>query len=75
MQVPNQCAGVLAAQSVSGRGNTANGGVLTVAFSSTGAYCMSGGQDRLVRLWNPHKGTLIKTYALQHGYDIHSVQM
>jgi hypothetical protein len=37
---------------------------------------MSGGQDRLVRLWNPHKGALIKTYTpAQHGYEILDIQM
>lgn len=26
-------------------------------------------QDRTVRLWNPHKGLLVKTY-IGHGYDV-----
>lgn len=29
-------------------------------------------QDRVVRLWNPHKGLLVKSYA-GHGYDVRGV--
>lgn len=33
---------------------------------------MSGGKDRTVRLWNPHKGNLVKTYP-GHGYEVRDV--
>lgn len=37
---------------------------------------MTGGQDRAVRLWNPHKdGLLIKVYPTTHGYDIQDIAM
>ncbi|MEW5301403.1 MAG: hypothetical protein WDW36_004263 [Sanguina aurantia] len=48
------------------------GAVLVVRFNSTGTYCLSGGKDRIVRLWNPHKGLLVKSYA-GHGYDVRGV--
>jgi len=35
---------------------------------------MSGGQDRIVRLHNPHTGLLVKVYK-GHGYDIFSLDM
>ena len=38
------------------------GPVWVVRFNPKGSYCLSGGQDKTVRLWNPHKGTLIQTY-------------
>ena len=30
------------------------GAVLALAFSPGGRYCLSGGKDRTIRLWNPH---------------------
>jgi len=41
-----------------------------VRFNKDGNYCLSGGTDRSMRLWNPHKGTLIKTYKGGHGNEI-----
>jgi mitogen-activated protein kinase organizer 1 len=46
-----------------------DGPVLAVRFNSSGSYCLSCGRDRTVKLWNPHKGTCIKSYA-GHGYDV-----
>jgi len=43
--------------------------VTTVKFNSDGAYCMSGGVDKLCKLWNPHTGRLIKVYKA-HAYAI-----
>ncbi|KXZ55768.1 hypothetical protein GPECTOR_2g1318 [Gonium pectorale] len=40
------------------------GAVLAVRFNPHGSYC-----DRTVRLWNPHSGILVKTYA-GHGYEV-----
>jgi mitogen-activated protein kinase organizer 1 len=39
-----------------------DGSVLCVRYNKDGKYCLSGGADRTVRLWNPHKGFLVKTY-------------
>ena len=41
------------------------GAVLAVAFNSDGVYCMSGGDDRRVLLWNPRREdvTPIKEYT------------
>ena len=38
------------------------GPVLSVRFNHSGDYCLSCGADRVVKLINPHKGLLIKTY-------------
>ena len=35
-------------------------------------YVLTGGQDRTVKLWNPHLGTEIKTFAA-HGYEVLSI--
>lgn len=32
-------------------------------------YCLSGGQDRSIRLWNPSTGKEIKSYK-SHGYEV-----
>jgi len=50
----------------------------TVRFTKCGAYCVTAGDDRTVRLWNPHKSTpekqdvglLIKAYGGQHAHAI-----
>ena len=36
---------------------------------------MTGGQDRTIKLWNPHKGTMIKTYKGVHGYEVLDIAM
>ncbi|KAL1945714.1 hypothetical protein VTO73DRAFT_1716 [Trametes versicolor] len=38
----------------------------------TAEYVLSGGQDHIVRLWNPKLGTEIKRYAA-HGYEVLSI--
>ena len=40
----------------------------------TAKYILSGGQDRTVRLWNPHLGTEIKAFT-GHGYEVLSVSV
>eukprot|EP00884_Botryococcus_braunii_P006060 jgi/Botrbrau1/15455/Bobra.43_2s0079.1 len=45
------------------------GPVLAVRFNKKGSYCLSCGKDRSIKLWNPHKGRLIKTYT-GHAYDV-----
>lgn len=57
------------------------GAVNAIRFTSDGEYCISCGDDRSLRLWNPHKddpsqpGTalLIKSYTGVHGYQIFDV--
>lgn len=34
-----------------------------------GQYLLTAGSDRLIRLWNVQKGTLVKEYA-GHGYEV-----
>ncbi len=45
------------------------GSVLSVRFTGDGQYCLSGGRDKLVRLWNPQTGLLIKAYK-GHGFEV-----
>lgn len=45
--------------------------VVTYA-KGTAKYLLSGGQDRIVRLWNPSVGTEIKAYS-GHGYEVLSI--
>ena len=40
----------------------------------TAKYVLSGGQDRVVRLWNPSLGTMIKAYSA-HGYEVLSISV
>ena len=46
------------------------GAVNCVTFNSDGGYAMTGGEDRVVRLWNPHRGeaasTPIKEYRVHN---------
>jgi mitogen-activated protein kinase organizer 1 len=48
------------------------GAVQAITFNVEGNYCLSGGQDKIIRLWNPHKGLLIKTYP-GHGYEVNDI--
>uniref|UniRef100_A0A8B9S309 WD repeat domain-containing protein 83 n=1 Tax=Apteryx owenii TaxID=8824 RepID=A0A8B9S309_APTOW len=34
-----------------------------------GNYCLTCGSDKSLKLWNPHKGTLLRTYH-GHGYEV-----
>jgi len=49
------------------------GAVRAVRFNVDGGYCMTCGSDKSVKLWNPHKGTLLHTYA-GHGYEVLDVR-
>jgi mitogen-activated protein kinase organizer 1 len=51
------------------------GPVFVVRFNKDGDYCLTGGKDRSVCLWNPHKGVRIKEYAGEHGYEVLDVQV
>ena len=46
--------------------------VLAARFSKDGAYLLTAGKDRTFRLWNPRKGTCIKTYA-GHAREVRDV--
>ncbi|XP_066939396.1 WD repeat domain-containing protein 83 [Macrobrachium rosenbergii] len=45
------------------------GAVRAVRFNVDGGYCLSCGSDKSIKLWNPHKGTLLHTYS-GHGYEV-----
>ena len=49
-----------------------DGPVLAARFSKDGAYLLTAGKDRTFRLWNPRKGTCIKTYA-GHAREVRDV--
>lgn len=46
-----------------------SGAIHVVKFNSAGSYLLSGGQDRVVRLWNPVSRKLVCEYK-QHGYEV-----
>lgn len=48
------------------------GSVMAVRFNADGNYCFTCGRDRLVKLWNPSTGMLLKTYK-GHGNDVNDV--
>jgi mitogen-activated protein kinase organizer 1 len=39
-------------------------------FSKDGLFCLSGSLDRSIILWNPYKGTQIKSYSGPHNQEI-----
>jgi mitogen-activated protein kinase organizer 1 len=43
--------------------------VRVVKFNSNGKYCMSGGYDKQIILWNPYEKKQIKTFK-GHGYQV-----
>ncbi|XP_006023472.1 WD repeat domain-containing protein 83 [Alligator sinensis] len=45
------------------------GAVRAVRFNVDGNYCLTCGSDKSLKLWNPHKGTVLKTYS-GHGYEV-----
>lgn len=45
------------------------GAVRAVRFNIDGNYCLSCGSDKSVKLWNPHRGLLLKAYQ-GHGYEV-----
>lgn len=50
------------------------GAVLAARFNGDGNYCLTGGKDRTIRLWNPHRGIHIKTYK-SHGREVRDVHV
>lgn len=52
-----------------------NGPVNIVKFNNMGGrYCLSGGRDRSIRLWNPSSGSQVKKYE-GHGWEVLSIAM
>ncbi|XP_064605225.1 WD repeat domain-containing protein 83-like [Liolophura sinensis] len=49
------------------------GAVRAVRFNVDGNYCITCGSDKSLKLWNPHRSLLIKTYA-GHGYEVLDAQ-
>ncbi|XP_034948837.1 WD repeat domain-containing protein 83 [Chelonus insularis] len=45
------------------------GAIRVVRFNTDGAYCITGSSDRRLRLWNPHRNALLKTYS-GHGGEV-----
>lgn len=45
------------------------GGIRAVRFNVDGEYCLTCGGDKTLKLWNPRKPLLLKTY-LGHRYDV-----
>ncbi len=56
-----------------------SGAVSVVRFNANGNYCMTGGHDRRVVLWNPHKAAdescHITSYTGAHGYHVLDIQI
>lgn len=50
------------------------GPVNVVRYNNDGQYCMTGGHDKTVKLWNPNTGKLIKIYT-GHGWEVLSLCM
>jgi len=44
--------------------------IYCVKFSEDGDYCLSGSQDKSIKLWNPFKSLLIKSYDNIHSNDV-----
>ncbi|XP_012280432.1 WD repeat domain-containing protein 83 [Orussus abietinus] len=45
------------------------GAVRSVRFSVDGSYCLTCGSDRKLKLWNPYRSVLLKTYG-GHGDEV-----
>lgn len=45
------------------------GAVRAVRFNADGNYCLTCGSDKTLKLWNPLRGTLLRTYS-GHGYEV-----
>lgn len=50
-----------------------SGCINSVKFDSSGIYCLTAGNDRSVRLWNPAKQLHIKRFFGPHNYHVNDV--
>ena len=41
----------------------------SMRFNNDGNYCLTCKGDKLLKLWNPHRGVLLKTYS-RHGHEV-----
>jgi mitogen-activated protein kinase organizer 1 len=48
------------------------GAVNVARYTVDGSYCLTGGQDRDVRLWNPTNGKFIQKYSA-HGWEVYDI--
>ncbi|KAJ8958820.1 hypothetical protein NQ318_019580 [Aromia moschata] len=46
------------------------GAVRAVRFNVDGSYCLTCGSDKKIKLWNPYRSLLLKTYG-GHGNEVH----
>lgn len=49
------------------------GAVRAVRYNTDGEYCLTGGADKTVKLWNPMKKLLLKSYV-GHGFEVADVR-
>lgn len=47
--------------------------VRAVRFTVDGHYCLTCGSDKTLKLWNPHRNIVLKTYT-GHGYEVLDAQ-
>ncbi|RKP24322.1 nuclear mRNA splicing protein [Syncephalis pseudoplumigaleata] len=48
------------------------GAVNVARYTVDGAYCLTGGQDKEIRLWNPASGKFIQKYSA-HGWEVYDL--
>ena len=51
-----------------------SGPISTVTYNSSGQYVLTASHDKLVKLFNPSSGLLVKTYS-GHGYEVLDVKL
>jgi mitogen-activated protein kinase organizer 1 len=49
--------------------------IYVVKYSKDGLYCFSGSQDKTIKLWNPSKNLLVKSYDTLHSQDVLDVSI
>eukprot|EP00918_Siedleckia_nematoides_P018318 GHVU01039206.1.p1 GENE.GHVU01039206.1~~GHVU01039206.1.p1 ORF type:complete len:398 (+),score=48.90 GHVU01039206.1:322-1515(+) len=49
------------------------GPVMNVRFNKDGNYCLTCGHDKALRLWNPHKGLMVKEYKGPHNHEVNDL--
>ncbi|KAK6179191.1 hypothetical protein SNE40_011608 [Patella caerulea] len=49
------------------------GAVRAVRFNADGTYCLTCGSNKTIKLWNPHRDLLLKSYQ-GHGYEVLDAQ-
>ncbi|ESO88240.1 hypothetical protein LOTGIDRAFT_193477 [Lottia gigantea] len=49
------------------------GAVRAVRFNADGSYCLTCGSNKTIKLWNPHRDVMLKSYQ-GHGYEVLDAQ-